>query len=141
MKVSRIIHSTNAIIVTLCNKIIIRIPSSYIKDENTSHLHFHKTYDHNTWQTGGLSWEATTNKVTLLCNHVATWSHVKNKKRYTSTSLMAMTAKLGKVEIYNKGPPSLKSFDALITWSSDHVTDKTTSTRTMAKKLDIVVGF
>ena len=35
-----------------------------------------------------------------------------------------MTAKLGKVEIYNKGPPSIKSFDALNTGSSDQVTDK-----------------
>ena len=35
-----------------------------------------------------------------------------------------MTAKLGKVEIYNKGRPSIKSFDTLNTWSSDHVTDK-----------------
>ena len=47
-----------------------------------------------------------------------------------------MTAKLGKVEIYDKGPPSIKSFD--------HVTDKryymSTSARTMAKKLDRVVG-
>ena len=55
-----------------------------------------------------------------------------------------MTAKLGKVDIYNKGPPSIKSFDVLNTWSSDHVTDKkryiSTSARTMAKKLDRVVG-
>ena len=75
---------------------------------------------------------------------MATWSHVTNKKRYISTSPKAMTAKLGKVEIYNKGPPSIKSFDALSTWSSDHVTDKKsyifTSARTMAKKLDRVVG-
>ena len=75
---------------------------------------------------------------------MATWSHVTNKKRYISTSPNAMTAKLGKVEIYNKGPPSIKSFDALSTWSSDHVTDKeryiSTSARTMAKKLDRVVG-
>ena len=55
-----------------------------------------------------------------------------------------MTAKLGKVEIYNKGQPSIKSFDALIKWSSDHVTDKkryiSTSERTMAKKFDRLVG-
>ena len=75
---------------------------------------------------------------------MATWSHVTIKKRYISTSPKAVTAKLGKVEIYNKGPPSIRSFDALSTWSSDHVTDKKryipTSTRTMAKKLDRVVG-
>ena len=56
-----------------------------------------------------------------------------------------MTAKLGKIEIYNKGPPSIKSFDALSTWSSDHVTDKkryiSISVETMAKKLDRVVGY
>ena len=54
-----------------------------------------------------------------------------------------MTAKLGKVEIYNKGSPSMKSFEALSSRSSDHVTDKkhiSISGRTMAKKLDKVVG-
>ena len=39
---------------------------------------------------------------------------------------MAMTAKLEKEEIYDKAPPSIKSFDALTTWSSDHVPDKKT---------------
>ena len=55
-----------------------------------------------------------------------------------------MTAKLGKVEIYNKGAPSIKFFDALTTLSIDYVTDKkryiSTSARTMANKLDRVVG-
>ena len=55
-----------------------------------------------------------------------------------------MTAKLGKVEIYSKQPPSNKSFDALSMWSSDQVTDKKgyilTSARPMPTKLDIVVG-
>ena len=37
-----------------------------------------------------------------------------------------MAAKLRKVEIYNKGAPSIKSFDALSTGSSDHVTEKKT---------------
>ena len=50
-----------------------------------------------------------------------------------------MTAKFGKVEIYSKGSPSIKS-----TWSSDHVTDRkryiSTSARSMATKLDRVVG-
>ena len=66
-----------------------------------------------------------------------------NKKQYISTSPKAMTAKLGKVEIYNKGSPSMKSFEALSSRSSDHVTDKkhiSISGRTMAKKLDKVVG-
>ena len=49
-----------------------------------------------------------------------------------------MTAKLGKAEIYNKKPPSIKSL------SSDHLTDKkryiSTSSRTMAEKLDRVLG-
>ena len=35
-----------------------------------------------------------------------------------------MTAKLKYVEIYRKGPLSMKPFDALSMWSSDHVTDK-----------------
>ena len=35
-----------------------------------------------------------------------------------------MTAKLGKVEIYGKGLPVIKSSDVLSTWSSDHVADK-----------------
>ena len=55
-----------------------------------------------------------------------------------------MTAKLWKVEIYNKGPPSIKTFEALTAWSSDHVTDRkryiSTSKRTMAKRPDSVVG-
>ena len=109
-----------------------------------TYLHFHKTCDHHIWQTGQLSWGTTTSKVTWPCDHVATWSHVTNKKRYICTSLKAMTAKLGKVEIYNKGPPSIRSSDALDTWSSDHVTDKkryiSACARTMAKKLDRVVG-
>ena len=67
-----------------------------------------------------------------------------NKNRYISTSPKAMTAKLGKAEIYNKKPPSIKSFDTMTRSSSDHVTDKkryiSTSTRTMAEKLERVVG-
>ena len=50
-----------------------------------------------------------------------------------------MTVKLGKVEIYSKEPPPIKS-----TGPSDHVTDKkryiSTSARPMATKLDKVVG-
>ena len=79
---------------------------SYIKDYNRSYLHFHKTYGHHTWQTSSY-------------DHMATWSHVTNKKQYISTSTRPMTAKLNKVEVYSKEPPS---FDALITWSSYHVT-------------------
>ena len=55
-----------------------------------------------------------------------------------------MTAKPGKIEIYSKGPPSIKSFVALRMLSSDHVTDKKcyilTSARPIATKLDEVVG-
>ena len=51
-----------------------------------------------------------------------------------------MTAKHGKVEIYSKGAPSIKSLR-----SSDQVTDKKryirTSARSMATKLVKVVGF
>ena len=67
-----------------------------------------------------------------------------NRKRYIFISPKAKTAKLGKVEIYNKGPPSIKSSDALNTRSNDQVTVNkhyiSTSARTMAKKLDRVVG-
>ena len=72
-------------------------------------------------------------------DHVATYSHVTKIKQYISTSLRAMTAKLGEVETYDKGPPSIKSFDTLSTWSSDHMTDKnhyiSTSARPAANKL------
>ena len=55
-----------------------------------------------------------------------------------------MTANLGKVEIYTKGPTSIKSFDALSTRSSNYVTDKnyyiSTSTRPVATKPDNVIG-
>ena len=120
-------------------------PSFYIKDWNRSYLHFHKNYGHHTWQIGELSWLTTTNKATWLWDYVATLSHVTNKKQYISTSSRPMTAKLAKVEIYRKGPPSIKSFDALNTWSSDHGTDKkryiSTSARPMATKRDRVVAI
>ena len=35
-----------------------------------------------------------------------------------------MTAKRYKVEVYSKGPPSIESFEALITWSSYHRTNE-----------------
>ena len=35
-----------------------------------------------------------------------------------------MTVKPAKVEIYRKKPPSIKSFEDLGMWSSDHMTDK-----------------
>ena len=106
-------------------------PSSYIKDKNRSYLHFQKTYGHHTWQT----W---------LFGHVALWSHVNNKKRYISKSTRPMTAKIDKVDVYSKGPPSIESFDALITWPNYHMADGkryiSTSAGPMATKLDRVVG-
>ena len=55
-----------------------------------------------------------------------------------------MTARLGKVEIYHKEPPSIKSLDTLSTWSIDHVTNKkryiSTSARPVTNKLDRMVG-
>ena len=75
---------------------------------------------------------------------MASWSHVTNKKQYISTSTRSMTAKIDKVDVYSKGPSSIESFDALITWRSDHMTDGkryiSTSAGTMATKLDRVVG-
>ena len=67
-----------------------------------------------------------------------------NKKRHISTSTRAMTGKIDKVEVYSKGPPSIESFDALITWPSHHVADGKrhiwTSAGPMATKLDKVAG-
>ena len=64
----------------------------------------------------------------------------KEIKRYISTSSKAMTAKLGKLEIYNKESPFIWSFDGLSTLLIDQVTDKkcfySTSARTVAKKYD-----
>ena len=75
---------------------------------------------------------------------MVTWSYLIYKKHYISTSTRPMTAKLNKVEVYSKGPPSIESFDALITWSSYHVTDEKhyipTSARPTTIKLDIVMG-
>ena len=55
-----------------------------------------------------------------------------------------MTTKLDKVKVYSKGPPSIESFDVLITWSSYHVTEQkryiSTSARPMATKLGRMVG-
>ena len=119
-------------------------PYLYIKDENISYPHLHKTYCLYSWQTVELSWTTTTRKVTWPWDHLTIWSHVTNKNRYISTSPKAMTVKLGKVEINNKKPPSLKFFDALTRWSSDQMTDKkryiSTSAKTMAKKLGRLVG-
>ena len=54
------------------------------------------------------------------------------------------TSKLDKVEVYSKGPLSVESLNASITWSSYHVTDEkryiSTCARPMATKLDRVVG-
>ena len=46
-----------------------------------------------------------------------TWPHevTTDKTQYSSTSPIPMTAKLGKVDIYSKRPPSIKSFYALST--------------------------
>ena len=56
-----------------------------------------------------------------------------------------MSAKLDKVDVSSKVPPSIEHFNALITWSSDHVTDEKRyiwpSARTVTNKLDKVVGF
>ena len=98
--------------------------SSCIKYQNRSYLHFQKTYGNHTWLTDELSWWTATSKVTWPCDHVATWSHVTNKKRHISTSPRPLIAYFGKVEIYSTWPLSIKSFDALGMWSSDHVTDK-----------------
>ena len=55
-----------------------------------------------------------------------------------------MTAKIDKVDVYSKGPPSIESFDALITWPNYHMADGkryiSTSAGPMATKLDRVVG-
>ena len=56
-----------------------------------------------------------------------------------------MTGTTDKVEVYRKGPPSIESFDDLITWPSYHVADGKryiwTSAGPMATKLDRVVGY
>ena len=76
---------------------------------------------------------------------MAAWSHVINEKRYISTSTRAMTGTTDKVEVYRKGPPSIESFDDLITWPSYHVADGKryiwTSAGPMATELDRVVGY
>ena len=104
----------------LFNKIITRnlLLTLKMRIYHISTSNFHKTYDHRTWQTGELTRGTTTSKVTWPWDHVVTWSHVTNN----STSPKAVTTKVGKVGIYNKGPPSIKSFDVLSTWSSDHIT-------------------
>ena len=55
-----------------------------------------------------------------------------------------MTGKIDKAEIYSKGPPSIESFNALITWPSYHVADGKcyiwTSGGPMATEFDRVVG-
>ena len=70
---------------------------------------------------------------------------MRNKNRFISTSRKAMNVKPAKVQIYNKAPPSFKSFDTLTISSSDHVTDKKTfyfylRENYETKKLDKVVS-
>ena len=43
-----------------------------------SHLHYHKAYDHQTWQDGYLPWRSPTHKVTWPFGPVALEDHVKN---------------------------------------------------------------
>ena len=88
-------------------------PSSYIKDKNRSYLHFQKTYGHHTWQTWPFG-------------HVASWSHVTNKKRYISASTSLWLRKLTRWMFIVKGhhPLSLLmlwSRDQVITWQMENV--------------------
>ena len=67
-----------------------------------------------------------------------------NKKQYISTSTRPMTAKIDKVDVYSKRPPSIESFDALIMWPCYHMTDEkhyiSTSAGPVGSKLHRVVG-
>ena len=42
------------------------------------YLHYHNTYENQTWQGGDLPWEALTRKVKLSFSHVVFWDHVTN---------------------------------------------------------------
>ena len=52
-----------------------------------------------------LRWGATTNKVTWLFDHIATWLHITSKKQHNSTSMSPMATKLDKM-IKNHHPLS-----------------------------------
>ena len=75
-----------------------------------------------------------------------TWSYEVTwliKKRYISTSTRPITAKLYKVGVHGKGPPSIKSFWHFDDWSCYHVADEkryiSTSARPMTTKFNKVV--
>ena len=89
---------------TLCNKIIISICILLLTLKiKTGHISFSARLMVTTF--GRLD----------PYDHVVRWSHRTNKKRYISTSTRPMLAKLDKVEVYSNGPPSIESFDTLIT--------------------------
>ena len=123
-------------IVTLCNKIIIRIllPTLKIKIDHIS------TSTRLMFTTLG---RTTLSKVTYPA---ITWPH--EVMWQTKNDISPLPRRLwlpnGKVELYNKGTQSIKYFDALSPWPSDHVTDEkgyiSTTGRPMANKLDKVVG-
>ena len=93
----------------------------YIKDENISYLHFQLPQD--LWPPHLADWwvnQRDHNQQSYVT--LRSRGDMKSRYKHISTSPKAVTAKVGKVGIYNKGPPSIKSFDVLSTWSSDHIT-------------------
>ena len=57
----------------------------------TSHLHHHNAYDHQTLQSGNLLWRAPTHKVTWPLNYVVLRDNVINQKYYIFTTKRSFT--------------------------------------------------
>ena len=57
-------------------------------------------------------------KVSLLFDRVVMRNHVKNEN-YICTITMPAATKLGRVVTYHEGLPPMKSYDTLVTWTSE----------------------
>ena len=67
------------------------------------YLRYQNTYDHQTWQVDNLPWEAPTNRVTRLFDHMVLQDHVTNKNHYIYTTRVFMATKLGRLITFLMG--------------------------------------
>ena len=90
------------------------------------YIHFHKTYEHQTWQDDTLQWKVSIYNFQWPFDPVVTWYHMLFKECYISTSIRPMNTKLGRMISYNEKFPFTIFSDLLAPWSRDiiHVIQK-----------------
>ena len=89
----------------------------HVTQTNSLLLHYQNAYDHHTWQDGSSPWWAATHEVAWLFDHVILRYHVTSQNHCISTITVPMTMKLGMMITYFQGFLTIKSHNALITWS------------------------